>query len=144
MLYVAPPKYLKTVLNSSDKIHKLWNVKYRDVGKSDQKIIYSGDALGYPDGKQVNEKALDSFAATEERILWIWRVLSAFEESCTACISDALLHVDQGAYKDFVVAFGQLITYVGVLFKVLDQLTSLNLQNFSNGKLFSLRASLRS
>ena len=125
-------------------IHKYWNVKYRDADKSDQKIIYSGDAPRYPDGKQVDENALDSFAATEERISWIWRVLSTFEESCATCISDVLLHVDHGARKDSVVAFGRLITYVGVLFKVLDQLTSLGLQHFSNGKLFPLRTSIRS
>ena len=144
MLYVTPLKYSKTVLNSLDMIHKFWNVRYKDVGESCQKIIYSGDAPRYPDGNQVDERVLDSFAVTQGRISWIWRVLSAFEESCTTCISDALLHVDHGARKDSVVAFGQLITYVGVLFKVLDQLTSLDLQNFSNGKFFSLRASLRS
>ena len=124
-------------------IHKYWNVRYKHIDKSDQKIIYSRDAPRYPDGKQV-EKALDSFAATEERIAWIWRVLSTFEGSCATCISDALLHVDHDARKDSVVAFGRLITYVGVLFKVLDQLTSLGLQNFSNGKLFPLRTSIRS
>ena len=60
----------------------------------------------------------------EEKVYRIWSVLSAFEESSAACISDMLLHVSNGAYIDGVVVAKKFIFHVEVLFKGTDQLAS--------------------
>ena len=58
----------------------------------------------------------------EEKVYRIWSVLSAFEESSAACISDMLLHVSNGAYVDGVFVAKKFIWHVNILFQALDRL----------------------
>jgi hypothetical protein len=58
----------------------------------------------------------------EEKVYRIWSVLSAFEESSAACISDMLLHVSNGAYLDGVLVAKRFIWHVEILFQSADRL----------------------
>lgn len=58
----------------------------------------------------------------EEKVYHIWSVLSAFEESSAACISDMLLHVSNGAYVDGVFVSEKFIWHVEILFLSTDNL----------------------
>lgn len=58
----------------------------------------------------------------EEKVFKIWSVLSAFEESSAACISDMLLHVSNGAYVDGVLVAKRFIWHVEILFQSADRL----------------------
>lgn len=56
----------------------------------------------------------------EEKVYRIWSVLSTFEESSAACISDMLLHVSNGAYVDGVLVAKKFIWHVDILFTSAD------------------------
>lgn len=58
----------------------------------------------------------------EEKVYRIWSVLSTFEESSAACISDMLLHVSNGGYIDGVLVAKKFILHVEVLFQAADRL----------------------
>lgn len=58
----------------------------------------------------------------EQKVYRIWSVLSAFEESSAACISDMLLHVSNGAYIDGVFVAEKFIWHVEILFTCTDNL----------------------
>lgn len=58
----------------------------------------------------------------EEKVYRIWSVLSSFEESSAACISDMLLHVSNGAYIDGVFVAEKFIWHVEILFGCADSL----------------------
>lgn len=58
----------------------------------------------------------------EEKVYQIWSVLSSFEESSAACISDMLLHVSNGAYIEGVFVAEKFIWHVEVLFGSADGL----------------------
>jgi hypothetical protein len=58
----------------------------------------------------------------EDQMYQIWTVLSAFEESAAACISDMLLHVSNGAYIEGVNMAKRFITHVDILFTAIDSL----------------------
>jgi LIM domain len=60
----------------------------------------------------------------EDQMYQIWTVLSAFEESAAACISDMLLHVSNGAYIEGVNMAKSFITHVDILFAAIDSLKS--------------------
>lgn len=73
----------------------------------------------------------------EDKVFRIWSVLSSFEESSAACISDMLLHVSNGAYVDGVFVAERFIWHVEILFGSAD---TLDVQLFSvaaKGKLFN-------
>ncbi|KAH9032333.1 RhoGAP-domain-containing protein [Lactarius hengduanensis] len=52
----------------------------------------------------------------------IWTVLSAFEESSAACISDMLRHVSSGQYLEAIRMAEKFILHVEVLFATIDDL----------------------
>jgi hypothetical protein len=58
----------------------------------------------------------------EQKVFRIWSVLSTFEESSAACISDMLLHVSNGAYIDGVFVAEKFIWHVEILFGCTDNL----------------------
>lgn len=58
----------------------------------------------------------------EQKVYRIWSVLSAFEESSAACISDMLLHVSNGAYIEGVFVAEKFIWHVELLFGRTDNL----------------------
>ncbi len=63
-------------------------------------------------------------AVTEEKTGRVWNVLSAFEESAAACISDMLLHVSNQTFVEAVNEAGNFIMHVEALFVGIDKLDS--------------------
>lgn len=61
----------------------------------------------------------------DDRVYRIWSVLSAFEESSAACISDMLLQVSNGAHYEGLMMAKKFIAHVELLFGAIDRLDSL-------------------
>ncbi|KAK4703927.1 hypothetical protein P7C70_g2288, partial [Phenoliferia sp. Uapishka_3] len=59
----------------------------------------------------------------EEQVYRIWTVLSAFEESSAACISEMLRHVSSGHYIDGVRMAEKFVLHVETLFSAVDDLS---------------------
>ncbi|KAK0553568.1 Rho-type GTPase activating protein Rga1 [Tilletia horrida] len=58
----------------------------------------------------------------EQQVYRIWTVLSAFEESSAACISEMLRHVSHGRYLEGVRMAEKFILHVEILFSAIDDL----------------------
>lgn len=106
-------------------IHKFWNVRLAQRAEG-------SEIAERPDDPETREKIRDEEERMEEKVFRIWSVLSTFEESSAACISDMLLHVSNGAYVDGVLVAKRFIWHVEILFQSTDRLdtTMVNL----NGK----------
>ncbi|KAL4885207.1 hypothetical protein BJY04DRAFT_144733 [Aspergillus karnatakaensis] len=101
-------------------IHKFWNVR----------LAPTGQALEYPQSEvdasdEERTKIREEEDLMEEKVYRIWSVLSSFEESSAACISDMLLNVSNGAYLDGVLVAKRFIGHVDILFSAIDQLAGL-------------------
>lgn len=96
-------------------IHKFWNVRL--ASPSDVQ-----DRPPPPDDEKTRELVREEEEKMEEKVYRIWSVLSTFEESSAACISDMLLHVSNGAYVDGVVVAKKFIWHVDILFRSADRL----------------------
>lgn len=98
-------------------IHKFWNVRLASLADA-------------PNTKQLDQDTdvegrnavRDDEERMEEKVYRIWSVLSTFEESSAACISDMLLHVSNGAYVDGVLVAKKFIFHVDILFRSADTL----------------------
>ncbi|KAI9847146.1 MAG: hypothetical protein M1837_003008 [Sclerophora amabilis] len=115
-------------------IHKFWNVRLAPAGKhSDDRSLAEG-----PNTVEERNKVRQDEEKMEEKVYRIWSVLSTFEESSAACISDMLLHVSNGAYMDGVLVAKKFIFHVDMLFNSLDRLdylmTSQGMQGLSYGR----------
>lgn len=64
----------------------------------------------------------DKQKAMEERVYRIWTVLSTFEESSAACISEMLRHVSNGHYINGVRMAEKFVLHVETLFCAMDDL----------------------
>lgn len=98
-------------------IHKFWNVRLSE--SKEGKALddpFEGGASHEANAVKAEEER------TEEKVYRIWSVLSAFEESSAACISDMLLHVSNLAYLDGVLIAKRFISHVEVLFRSMDRL----------------------
>ena len=58
----------------------------------------------------------------EEKVLWIWRTLSAFEEKSAQCISEMLVNVSSGKYIEGIQAARKFIVHVELFFESADEL----------------------
>ncbi|KAJ2907033.1 rho-type GTPase-activating protein 1 [Zalerion maritima] len=99
-------------------IHKFWNVRLSPPVDTPNPIAGTDDAEGR-EMVRVEEERM------EEKVYRIWSVLSTFEESSAACISDMLLHVSNGAYVDGVLVAKRFIWHVEILFQSADGLDSM-------------------
>lgn len=106
-------------------IQKFWNVKLSSRSEEEQ-IAKEIRQLG---AQEVRNRELQM----EEKVNHIWNVLSGFEESSAACISDMLLNVSSGAYIDGVLAAVKFIAHVEVLFAALDRLEEAIVQSTGKG-----------
>lgn len=61
---------------------------------------------------------------TEDKVYRIWTVLSTFEESSAACISEMLRFVSNGQYLDGVRMAGKFVLHVETLFAAVDDLNT--------------------
>lgn len=96
-------------------IHKFWNVR----------LATPSDSPDHPtiiDDEKTRDLVRQQEEQMEEKVYRIWSVLSTFEESSAACISDMLLHVSNGSYVDGVVVAKKFIWHVDILFRSADRL----------------------
>jgi hypothetical protein len=101
-------------------IHKFWNVRLTPPDgepklSTDKRSTEVDDAAGRNLVREAEEKM-------EDKVYRIWSVLSTFEESSAACISDMLLHVSNGAFVDGVLVAKKFIWHVEILFQSMDRL----------------------
>ena len=100
-------------------IHKFWNVRL-SIGTPDYaKPIFNAEAT-----EEKRNEVRDDEERMEEKVYRIWSVLSQFEESSAACISDMLLHVSNGAYVEGVLVAKKFILHVDILFGAIDHLAN--------------------
>lgn len=98
-------------------IHKYWNVRLHQGDSADEPLDSEENAT-----EEMRKIVKESEESVEEKVLWIWRTLSSFEEKSATCISDMLLHVSNGAYVDGVMTAKRFITHVDLLFSAADNL----------------------
>ncbi|ERT02888.1 hypothetical protein HMPREF1624_01191 [Sporothrix schenckii ATCC 58251] len=98
-------------------IHKFWNVRL--TAPQDVKPV---EPLSETDEAASRRRVREDEEKMEEKVYRIWSVLSTFEESSAACISDMLLHVSNGAYVDGVIVAKRFISHVEILFRSADHL----------------------
>lgn len=112
-------------------IHKFWNVRLSQPTDEPPMANASDDPTSRDMIRDVEERM-------EEKVYRIWSVLSTFEESSAACISDMLLHVSNGAYIDGVLIAKRFIWHVEILFQSTDKLdetmSKLNGKGMSYGR----------
>lgn len=94
-------------------IHKFWNVRLNPPQDINQPVKDD------PESRELVRKAEENM---EGKVYRIWSVLSTFEESSAACISDMLLHVSNGDYLEGVMVAKKFIWHVDILFRSADQL----------------------
>src|SRR6202012_101300 len=58
----------------------------------------------------------------ENKVMFIWKSLSSFEEKAATCISDMLLHVSNGAYYEGIMAARKFIIHIELFFACTDDL----------------------
>ncbi|THC94776.1 hypothetical protein EYZ11_005722 [Aspergillus tanneri] len=100
-------------------IHKFWNVRLAPTGQPLEPLDVDLDATDEERNRVRMEEDV-----MEEKVYKIWSILSSFEESSAACISDMLLHVSNGTYVDGVLVAKRFIGHVEVLFSAIDQLAA--------------------
>lgn len=111
-------------------IHKFWNVRLAKTNRDGlEERLLPEDATD-----EERENIRKEEEQMEERQYRIWSVLSQFEETSAACISDMLLHVSNGAYMEGVLVAKKFITYVDVLFSATDRLDSYVVKSGKSGK----------
>ncbi|KAI4236839.1 MAG: hypothetical protein L6R40_006028 [Gallowayella cf. fulva] len=114
-------------------IHKFWNVRLAPPDSDLENAIFDENATE----EKRNMVKYDE-EQMEEKVYRIWSVLSTFEESSAACISDMLLHVSNGAYVDGVLVAKKFIWHVDLLFGATDRLDFLmvseGLKNLAYGR----------
>ena len=111
-------------------IHKFWNVRLAPPGSDHE----GKPSLGQDATEEQRTIVRVEEEQMEEKVYRIWSVLSTFEESSAACISDMLLHVSNGAYVDGVMVAKKFIGHVDILFGATDRLDYLMLTQGEKGK----------
>ncbi|KAI1174981.1 rho-type GTPase-activating protein 1 [Nemania sp. FL0916] len=96
-------------------IHKFWNVRLAPPDDNEEQPPDTVDAENRELVRQKEE-------VMEDKVFRIWSVLSTFEESSAACISDMLLHVSNGSYIEGVFVARRFIIHVEILFQSADHL----------------------
>lgn len=116
-------------------IHKYWNVRLNSNGPRhiDEPLPIEGGNGEANDAERKRIRGEEE--KIEEKVLWIWRTLSAYEERSAGCISDMLLHVSNGAYVDGVMAAKKFILHVELLFSAADNLDRLMASRMPKGML---------
>ncbi|KAI9435974.1 RhoGAP-domain-containing protein [Lactarius indigo] len=102
-------------------IHKFWNVKVAPY--------LHGSLTDTTEPSYVKEEREESTASLkdkqikmEQQVYRIWTVLSAYEESSAAGISDTLRHVSNGAYLEAIRMAERTVLHVEALFATIDDL----------------------
>lgn len=118
-------------------IHKYWNVRLSAGEQAPEQALSEADATD-----EIRKAVRLDEERVEDKVLWIWRTLSTYEEKSATCISDMLLHVSNGAYFDGVLAASKFIVHIELLFGAADDLDRLSTQKTSKGLAYSREAKL--
>jgi hypothetical protein len=110
-------------------IHKFWNVRLAPTTEGND----ARPGLEDRTDEEGRNAVRDEEERMEEKVYRIWSVLSTFEESSAACISDMLLHVSNGAYVDGVLVAKKFICHVDILFNSADTLDATMLSHGMKG-----------
>lgn len=94
----------------------------RDATGPPSRALEAAEYLAQEDSETpLSLKARQRFM--EEQVYRIWTVLSAFEESSAACISEMLRHVSSGQYIEGVRMAEKFVLHVETLFSAIDDLS---------------------
>lgn len=109
-------------------IHKFWNVKLTSKFKATP-LASAASSVNEQAMSSSDEESRETPASLrakqtrmETQVEHIWRVLSAFEESSAACISEMLRFVSSSQYLEAVIMAEHFILHVEVLFAAIDDL----------------------
>jgi len=105
-------------------INKFWNVKV-NTRRPNSAALQDADAEPPYADEERRETATslkERQIKMEQEVYRIWTVLSAFEESSAACISDMLRQVSNGQYLEAIRMAEKFIIHVEVLFGTIDDL----------------------
>ncbi|KAH9074724.1 hypothetical protein EDB83DRAFT_2504885 [Lactarius deliciosus] len=120
-------------------INKFWNVKV--VSRRPTSLTEAPPDITEPlyteeERRETNTSLKEKQIRMEQQVYRIWTVLSAFEESSAACISDMLRHVSSGQYLEAIRMAEKFILHVEVLFATIDdlewQFTQLSMKGMSH------------
>ncbi|KZT65621.1 RhoGAP-domain-containing protein [Daedalea quercina L-15889] len=108
-------------------INKFWNVKVvarrPALPPSDDNSLSPDEPPWVEEERRETPLSLkDKQIRMEQQVYRIWTVLSAFEESSAACISDMLRQVSNGQYLEAIRMAEKFILHVEVLFATIDDL----------------------
>ncbi|GLB41802.1 putative protein with zinc-binding domain present in Lin-11, Isl-1, Mec-3 [Lyophyllum shimeji] len=106
-------------------INKFWNVKVvsrRPTSSADVEGENHEPAYVEEEQRETPASLKEKQVRMEQQVYRIWTVLSAFEESSAACISDMLRQVSNGQYLDAIRMAERFILHVEVLFATIDDL----------------------
>lgn len=125
-------------------IHKYWNVRlFQTQSDHDPHRQLHDQSMSEAEAtEEMRRSVREGEEKVEEKVLWIWRTLSSFEEKSATCISDMLLHVSNGAYVDGVMSAKKFIAHVDVLFSAADDLDWMLSSKTQKGLSYSREAKL--
>lgn len=105
---------------------QFWNVKLLSRFAASANGSPSPSINGHALQDEEEHETADSLKAKqqemEQQVYQVWTVLSAFEESSAACISEMLAHVSNSLYMEAVNMAERFIFHVEVLFATIDEL----------------------
>ncbi|THH12825.1 hypothetical protein EW146_g7338, partial [Bondarzewia mesenterica] len=120
-------------------INKFWNVKVvsrRSMSLTGQDMDAIEPMYADEERRETAATLKEKQVRMEQQVYRIWTVLSAFEESSAACISDMLRQVSSGQYLEAIRMAEKFILHVEVLFATIDDLehyfAHLNLKGMSH------------
>ncbi|KAH9027776.1 hypothetical protein EDB84DRAFT_1499706 [Lactarius hengduanensis] len=120
-------------------INKFWNVKVvsrRPTSLAEAPPDITDPLYTEEERRETNTSLKEKQIRMEQQVYRIWTVLSAFEESSAACISDMLRHVSSGQYLEAIRMAEKFILHVEVLFATIDdlewQFTQLSMKGMSH------------
>ncbi|KAL5513234.1 RGA1 [Sanghuangporus vaninii] len=120
-------------------INKFWNVKIssrRPTSSNASTVDIHEPHWKEEEERETPQSLKSKQARMEQQVYRIWTVLSAFEESSAACISDMLRQVSNGQYLEAIRMAEKFILHVEVLFATIDDLETcfsrLNLKGMSH------------
>ncbi|KAK0218102.1 LIM domain-containing protein [Armillaria fumosa] len=117
-------------------INKFWNVKVTSRRPNSTVSLDGEEAYIEEEQRETPTSLKDKQIRMEQQVYRIWTVLSAFEESSAACISDMLRQVSNGQYLEAIRMAEKFILHVEVLFATIDdlehQFARLNMKGMSH------------
>ncbi|KAH7106004.1 hypothetical protein BKA62DRAFT_688599 [Auriculariales sp. MPI-PUGE-AT-0066] len=131
-------------------IHKFWNVKIATRrptsplplpppssesfnGNADEPAQPTQPTYLEEEERETAQSLRERQAKMEHQVTRVWAVLSAFEESSAACISDMLRQVSGGQYLEAIRQAEKFILHVEVLFATIDDLEAHFAQHHAKG-----------